>query len=134
MALRPLHICSKPGCTALTRDKYCDQHQKDGTKKANKKRATPNDRGYTYRWRKAAKGFLREHPWCAECQRRGRALTPATEVDHIIPHRGNKALFWDKNNWQPLCHRCHSRKTAREDGGFGNQSGHPPTLIKFQTP
>jgi len=44
----------------------------------------------------------------------------AVVVDHIIPHRGDLALFWDeKNNWQALCHRCHSRKTAREDGGFG---------------
>jgi 5-methylcytosine-specific restriction protein A len=30
------------------------------------------------------------------------------------------ALFWDQSNWQPLCHTCHSKKTAREDGGFGN--------------
>jgi 5-methylcytosine-specific restriction protein A len=29
------------------------------------------------------------------------------------------ALFWDSSNWQPLCHECHSSKTAREDGGFG---------------
>lgn len=23
--------------------------------------------------------------------------------------------------WQPLCAPCHSRKTATEDGGFGNR-------------
>jgi hypothetical protein len=22
--------------------------------------------------------------------------------------------IWDRTNWQRLCHRCHSRKTARE--------------------
>lgn len=43
----------------------------------------------------------------------------ATEVDHIIPHRGDQQLFWDTNNWQGLCKPCHSRKTAQEDGGFG---------------
>ncbi|WP_186318376.1 HNH endonuclease, partial [Bacillus pumilus] len=24
------------------------------------------------------------------------------------------------SNWQPLCASCHNRKTAKEDGGFGN--------------
>ena len=39
----------------------------------------------------------------------------ATDVDHIVPHRGDKTLFWDQGNWQPLCHRHHSSKTRRED-------------------
>ncbi|WP_304879789.1 HNH endonuclease [uncultured Parasutterella sp.] len=29
-------------------------------------------------------------------------------------------MFWDESNWQALCKRCHDRKTAAEDGGFGN--------------
>ena len=24
----------------------------------------------------------------------------------------NKQLFWDENNWQPLCKDCHDRKTG----------------------
>ncbi|HWL55465.1 MAG TPA: HNH endonuclease [Paracoccus sp. (in: a-proteobacteria)] len=32
----------------------------------------------------------------------------ATLVDHIKPHRGDKALFWNWNNWQALCAPCHS--------------------------
>ena len=28
--------------------------------------------------------------------------------------------MWDEENLQALCHACHSRKTAAEDGGFGN--------------
>ncbi|WP_367142722.1 hypothetical protein [Desulfosporosinus sp.] len=32
-------------------------------------------------------------------------------MDHIIPHRGDKALFWDESKWQPHCKRCHDRKT-----------------------
>lgn len=43
----------------------------------------------------------------------------ANVVDHIKPHRGDKVLFWDSANWQPLCKECHDRKTATEDGGFG---------------
>jgi 5-methylcytosine-specific restriction protein A len=37
-------------------------------------------------------------------------------VDHIVPHRGDKKLFWDSSNWQALCdgqtgRGCHDRKT-----------------------
>lgn len=35
-------------------------------------------------------------------------------VDHIIPHRGDKKLFWDERNWQGLCKKHHDRKTAKE--------------------
>lgn len=42
----------------------------------------------------------------------------ATVVDHIIPHKGDQYLFWDRSNWQPLCKLCHDRKTATEDSQF----------------
>jgi 5-methylcytosine-specific restriction protein A len=29
-------------------------------------------------------------------------------------------LFWDRANWRAMSKQCHDRKTAREDGGFGN--------------
>jgi 5-methylcytosine-specific restriction protein A len=47
-------------------------------------------------------------------------LRPAVHVDHIKPHGGDLALFWDPKNWQGLCGSCHSTKTAVSDGGFGN--------------
>ena len=51
------------------------------------------------------------------CERRG-VLTPATVVDHIIPHRGDMTLFWDSANWQPLCKSCHdSDKQMLEKSG-----------------
>ena len=109
------HPCAVPGCPNLTVEKYCDVHK--GTDEH--RRGSSSARGYDYRWRMASKAFLRAHPLCAECERQGK-LTPATEVDHIQPHRGNKQLFWDERNWQGLCHNCHSKKTATEDGGFGN--------------
>jgi len=59
------------------------------------------------------------HPLCVHCEERGR-VAPAQEVDHIIAHRGDMTLFWDTNNWASLCKPCHSRKTALQDGGFGN--------------
>jgi len=39
-------------------------------------------------------------------------LTPAAHTDHVVPHRGDRALFNDEaGNWQSLCAPCHSRKT-----------------------
>ena len=77
------------------------------------------------RWLRARALFLTRHPLCAECERQGR-LSPANTVDHITPHRGDTDSFWDEDGWQPLCGSCHSRKTAREDGGFGNRRAVPP--------
>ncbi|TXH50498.1 MAG: HNH endonuclease [Desulfurellales bacterium] len=77
------------------------------------------ERGYGSRWRTESKKHLRAYPLCVICGKSNR-ITAAKCVDHIIPHRGSAALFWDVNNWQSLCYSCHSRKTVREDGGFGN--------------
>ena len=42
-------------------------------------------------------------------------ITMATVVDHIVPHRGDQKLFWDRGNWQPLCEHHHNVKTMTED-------------------
>ena len=55
--------------------------------------------------------YLLRHPLCVECQRKGR-VEPATDVDHVIPHKGDMTVFW-KGPFQALCHACHSAKTAR---------------------
>lgn len=115
MPMKPLSPCKATGCPNLTSGKYCEQH----TKLYAYLRPTAHKRGYDSRWRKARKIFLSEHPLCVECEKQGK-YTEATVVDHIIPHKGDKTLFWDEKNWQPLCERCHDRKTVLEDGGFGN--------------
>ncbi|MHA7342488.1 HNH endonuclease [Burkholderia pseudomallei] len=90
-------------------------------RRVDEQRGSANERGYTHRWRKAREHYLRLHPLCecAECRAAGH-ITPAQVVDHIIPHRGDMRLFWDQSNWQAMSKRCHDRKTARENGGFGN--------------
>ncbi len=110
MPMKPKRPCKHPGCPRLTNDRYCDQH----TNLHTGDRAGAFERGYSSRWQKARKQFLARHPLCEECQRTGK-LTPATVVDHIKPHRGNAALFWDEKNWQPLCKKCHDRKTRTLD-------------------
>ena len=114
--------CTYPGCGTLVRDggSRCEKHKRTEARIYDQQRGTRQERGYDNKWDKARKGYLRSHPLCAECQRQGR-LTPASEVDHIIPHRLDMKVFWDYDNWQALCKSCHSAKTATEDGGFGNR-------------
>jgi 5-methylcytosine-specific restriction protein A len=69
-------------------------------------------------WRKLRAMVLREE---SECATPG-CIHPARVVDHIRPHRGDPALFFDRANLQALCKRCHDQKTAKLDGGFGNES------------
>lgn len=78
---------------------------------AERTRGSAAKRGYGHAWRKAAKAFLERHPLCRACEQLGRTAA-ATVVDHVRPHRGDRSLFWNVGNWQPLCKRCHDRKTA----------------------
>jgi len=75
-------------------------------------------RGYGRRWQRYRLSYLKANPLCVKCIEQTKAIA-AEVVDHIIPHKGDHDLFWDKNNHQPLCTPCHNYKTATEDGGFG---------------
>jgi 5-methylcytosine-specific restriction protein A len=93
-------------------------------------RASSTARGYTKAWSAYSRRFLLTHPHCGDRD----AVAPATThsrcaalglivasqvTDHIVPHRGDFGLMWSASNHQALCARCHGRKTATEDGGFG---------------
>ncbi len=108
--------CCHRGCRELVRGRYCPPHAKAHNRERRKLYDTnrPKQRLYdTVTWRRRSKAYLRRHPLCERCQKKGRAQ-PATEVDHIEPHGGNLEKFWDTDNWQALCHSCHSAKTQRE--------------------
>ena len=106
----PRKPCKHQGCPNLTADSYCEQHQP----LHKNDRANAFERGYDYKWRNARLRFLKVNPLCLKCKAYGK-LTKATVVDHIIPHRGDKKLFWDESNWQALCKPCHDTKTMTED-------------------
>ena len=106
--------CRQPRCSRTTsnRNGYCDQHQPRPWQHT-RKRPNSHQRGYTAQWQKARRLFLRDEPLCRECAKKGWVVA-ATVVDHIVPHEGDPFWFWDRDNWQPLCKRCHDRKTATE--------------------
>jgi len=70
-------------------------------------------------WKALRAEHLKAHPRCAACGER------ATAVDHVKAWRGDRRLFLARDNLQSLCRSCHSKKTASEDGGFGNPEARP---------
>ncbi len=86
---------------------------------AKPKRLKTSAQGYGWRWQQARLVHLRHEPLCRECAKVNR-VEAGTDVDHIVSHRMDMGLFWDRSNWQTLCRSCHSKKTAKENGGWGN--------------
>jgi 5-methylcytosine-specific restriction protein A len=130
MPMLPPRVCAAPGCGRATTHGRCPKHaeahaeeQRAQRAKADQRRGTARERGYGPKWSAAREGFLAKHPKCVDPFRLHGPTVDASVVDHIVPHKGDFSsggLFWDRHNWQPLCKSCHDRKTAAENGGFGN--------------
>jgi 5-methylcytosine-specific restriction protein A len=67
------------------------------------------------RWRKIRNAWLNDHPFCFQCEKNG-----VVKIATVLDHKDGDANNNDESNYQSLCASCHSRKTARFDGGFGN--------------
>lgn len=111
MAMSPLRPCRHSGCPELTRDGWCGKHR------PRYRRGSSDEYHWMYSlpiWRDDLRpAQLTREPFCRECAKAGRRVR-ATVVDHIVPHRGNWALFVDPANHQSLCKYHHDQKTIRE--------------------
>ncbi|GAA4218581.1 5-methylcytosine-specific restriction endonuclease McrA [Sagittula marina] len=71
----------------------------------------------TTRWRKLRWSVIEAANFT--CQRLGcgriEADTSKLVADHVKPHRGDAALFWDRKNLKCLCQSCHSGAKQREE-------------------
>lgn len=71
----------------------------------------------TARWARTRQEVFERDDYACQWKGCGRieADTSRLRCDHIEPHRGDEALFWDRRNLQTLCVPCHdSRKQALE--------------------
>ncbi|NQT14228.1 MAG: HNH endonuclease [Planctomycetes bacterium] len=130
MPRKPKRPCRKPGCPALVEGGgHCEKHKPKDIRKPR-----PSDRS-TSKWLTYRESFLQKHRWCVVCKTEG-IRTLATVLDHVTPHKGDKRLFWKPSNHQALCKRCHDRKTATTDGGWGRTPTqeqatlYPPTIAR----
>jgi 5-methylcytosine-specific restriction protein A len=105
----PLRPCLVPRCAVLTPGGgYCPQHRPPRLRVRHV--VAGIRRGYyTVRWRTRRRAVLTE---AAQICRHCGCVSLELEVDHVVPHRGDAELFWDAENLQALCPRCHGRKTA----------------------
>lgn len=122
MPSAPPKPCAWPSCGALTLARYCPAHAGAADRERDPLRGTAAERGYDSWWRRQRARFLAAHPLCRHCLDAGRS-TIATVVDHVIPHRGDRALFRDRANWQALCKLCHDAKTAGEVNARRRKAG-----------
>ena len=112
MAMKPLRRCAYPGCRMLTAAGYCPEHMP----KRERKESAAWHYLYTaprFHWGERRRRQLIDEPFCRECAAKGLRV-PATDVDHVVPHRGNVELFMH-GELESLCHSCHSRKTMQEN-------------------
>jgi 5-methylcytosine-specific restriction enzyme A len=58
-------------------------------------------------------------PGCGELQ----GNTSLLVCDHIKPHRGDEALFWDETNLQTICKSCHDTLKQVQEQQSKHQRG-----------
>ena len=119
MPALPNKPCNYPGCPVTTTSRYCDKHKKHIQKQYDKQRGSRIERGYTNDWIKYSRNYRQRNPLCVICLR-DNIIKPSQHTDHINPVSGPRdPQFWNPDNHQALCASCHSKKTVKEDGGWG---------------
>lgn len=111
MPTAPARACPRPGCRHL---RPCPEHGDGSETYRERLAARPWAALYKrQRWVRLSARVRREEPTCRACDVEGRPPRPSRHVDHIVPHRGDERLFFDRGNLQGLCGPCHSSKTRR---------------------
>jgi 5-methylcytosine-specific restriction endonuclease McrA len=86
---------------------------------ADGRRGSARVRGYTTPWDKAAAGHRAKHPLCVYCAMGAWGDAPrdtaADLIDHLIPHRGDQAIFWNRRDWVSSCTDCHNGPKQRTE-------------------
>jgi 5-methylcytosine-specific restriction enzyme A len=80
--------------------------RREANRSYDARRGSARERGYSARWDRASAGHLRNHPLCRYCDLVGE-VTAATLTDHLYPHRGDQAVFWNCDYWISCCKPCH---------------------------
>ncbi len=112
MPTAPLSYCGASGCNNRVQGGYCPTHRT--AQRLTERRFQVGGLNYGRPWRRRRRDpHLARNPLCVACQAQGLNVL-AEEVDHIVPHRGDRDVFWNTHNLESLCKSCHSRKTAGE--------------------
>jgi 5-methylcytosine-specific restriction enzyme A len=128
MPNRAPHYCNWSNCTVIVSTRYCDTHtaelerrkSQDNTRRQQQQTNKDDKRFYASKfWQYARRQQLADEPFCEAMVYDGRCNAVASHVDHRVA-RASGGSDLDSANLRSLCVSCHSRKTAAQDGGFGN--------------
>lgn len=118
MPSRAPKLCAFTGCSKQTNGSYCEDHKRPAVSNWKKNELLKGDRhqrGYGTKWDKLRKKILRrDHYLCQPCYKLNK-LTPAEQVDHIVPKA--QGGTGERDNLQSICTECHNKKTATEKKG-----------------
>lgn len=119
MPYKPKRPCSHPGCPKLTTGRYCEEHDKQETKRYEKYDRDPAmKKRYGRTWKRIRDRYITLHPLCERCQKQGK-IVKADEIHHIKPL--SQGGSHDFENLMSLCTSCHSEITAREGGRWSHK-------------
>lgn len=118
MPRKPRRPCSYPGCPHLTEGRFCEEHEKQESKRYEKYERDPDTRKrYGRAWKRIRDKYVREHPVCEICIQSGK-LVPVDEVHHKLPL--TKGGTHAKENLIGLCKSCHSKIHAENGDRWHN--------------
>ena len=109
MPIKALHLCCKPGCTTLTRERYCTKHKSE-TNRYNRERT---DKEYvafykTKEWQLVrGLALARDGYQCVSCKKKG-IRKQAEMVHHKIPVKKDWSKRLELTNLESLCEACHN--------------------------
>lgn len=113
-------ICKAPGCCRLVDldkgERYCIEHKALERKALEERKVAWEGARHgtgaalyaSPKWKAMRAEKLKQNPFCEKCG------APATDVHHIIPHNGDRDLFFDFGNLMSICFDCHQKETQRE--------------------
>ena len=120
-------LCQFSSCNEMAEPghTYCKTHLVESKKKHqewlknHKKKPFENavrtNNYNTSEWKALRREVLKRDCYqCCQCGITAEESGFPLEIHHIIPPKGNKELFYDKNNCVTLCKLCHARITQQE--------------------
>lgn len=126
MPTAPPKPCRRLGCPELTHDGFCDAHKQHRWDN-DRYRGTSASRGYDSEWKRVRVLALKRDKYlCQHCLAAG-FVTPAKDVDHIVPLNIAPERRLDLSNLQSLCRPCHRAKTELDKAIPRQDAAQSPT-------
>ena len=115
MPRKPKKPCAFPGCPELTDKRFCEKHQKQENARYEKYDRDPAvRRRYGRAWKRIRDSYVKTHPFCEECYKKG-IVVPVEEVHHKIPLADGGTH--ERSNLISLCRNCHLKAHGERGAG-----------------